>query len=432
MIKKNIYKIKDKILKSEFNRNVLILMTGTTIAQATPIMITPILTRLYTPEDFGFFAIYQAITVIFTVIVNGRYEIAIVSSQKDEDAINLFVLGFIISSIISLILLFLVLFFNDFFINFFENKELGIWLYLIPISIFLSGLWNLLNYFNIRKKNYKDLSKTKILASIILSITQISIGIIKSGAAGLIVGKIIYQLFANIKLILNLIKNKIFLKKISKKKIISVAKKYQNFPKHNAPGALSDTAASQLPMIFLPKLYGIDMSGYFFLANNLIVIPSSLLGKSISEVFFQQMSVKKNNRSKCWPFFIKTVKNLFYIALPFSIMIILFGPSLFLLVFGEQWKVSGEIAPYLAIKFLFIFCTSPVSSVFSISGYIQRGAFWKYLYFIVNLFLFIFTAFAGLKFFQFLILFIIFEIALYVLYFYLIAKTVKQMDGKII
>ena len=113
MIKKNIYKIKDKILKSEFNRNVLILMTGTTIAQATPIMITPILTRLYTPEDFGFFAIYQAITVIFTVIVNGRYEIAIVSSQKDEDAINLFVLGFIISSIISLILLFLVLFFQN-------------------------------------------------------------------------------------------------------------------------------------------------------------------------------------------------------------------------------------------------------------------------------------------------------------------------------
>ena len=42
--------------KSEFSRNVLTLMTGTTIAQAIPIAISPILTRIYTPEDFGVFA----------------------------------------------------------------------------------------------------------------------------------------------------------------------------------------------------------------------------------------------------------------------------------------------------------------------------------------------------------------------------------------
>jgi O-antigen/teichoic acid export membrane protein len=86
-------------------------------------------------------------------------------------------------------------------------------------------------------------------------------------------------------------------------------------------------------MIFLPKLYGIDISGYFFLANKLIVIPSSLIGISISQVFFQQMSLKKNKGSKCWPFFIKTVKKLIYIGLPISIFIIFFGPSLIVLVY---------------------------------------------------------------------------------------------------
>jgi len=44
-------------LKSEFAKNVLTLMTGTTIAQAIPIAISPILTRIYTPEDFGVFAL---------------------------------------------------------------------------------------------------------------------------------------------------------------------------------------------------------------------------------------------------------------------------------------------------------------------------------------------------------------------------------------
>ena len=47
--------------KSEFTKNVLTLMTGTTIAQAIPIAISPILTRIYTPEDFGVFALYIAI-----------------------------------------------------------------------------------------------------------------------------------------------------------------------------------------------------------------------------------------------------------------------------------------------------------------------------------------------------------------------------------
>ena len=48
--------------KSEFAKNVLTLMTGTTIAQAIPIAISPILTRLYTPEDFG----------VFNLMINSR------------------------------------------------------------------------------------------------------------------------------------------------------------------------------------------------------------------------------------------------------------------------------------------------------------------------------------------------------------------------
>ena len=78
--------------KSELNRNILTLMTGTTIAQAIPIAISPILTRIYTPEDFGIFAIFLAITLIIGSIANGHYEQAIMIPKKDEDAINIFAL----------------------------------------------------------------------------------------------------------------------------------------------------------------------------------------------------------------------------------------------------------------------------------------------------------------------------------------------------
>ena len=83
-----------KILpKGEFSRNVLTLMTGTSIAQAIPIAISPILTRIYTPEDFGVFALYMAIATVVSVIATGRYETAIMLPKKDSEAINLFIVS---------------------------------------------------------------------------------------------------------------------------------------------------------------------------------------------------------------------------------------------------------------------------------------------------------------------------------------------------
>ncbi len=74
--------------KSEFSRNVLTLMTGTTIAQAIPIAISPILTRIYTPEDFGVFALYMSVASLLSTLATGRYELAIMLPKKDEDAVN--------------------------------------------------------------------------------------------------------------------------------------------------------------------------------------------------------------------------------------------------------------------------------------------------------------------------------------------------------
>ena len=208
--------------KSEFNRNILTLLTGTTIAQAIPIAISPILTRIYTPEDFGIFAIFLAITLIIGSIANGRYELAIMIPKKDEDAINIFALGFIITTSISFTLLILVLIFKTYFTYLLKNEEIGVWLYFVPISVFFFGIFNILNYFNNRKKNYKDISNANILKSIVAAIIQLSIGLIQQGATGLISGQIISQFFANTKLLKNIIKDKILISKITKKKNYSI------------------------------------------------------------------------------------------------------------------------------------------------------------------------------------------------------------------
>jgi len=122
--------------KGNFVKNILTLMTGTTIAQAIPIAFTPILTRLYTPKDFGVLGLFVAITSILSVIANGRYELAIMLPEKDIDAINIVALGAIISTALSVVILIIVLLFHNVIAKKLGNSSIEPWLYFIPITVF--------------------------------------------------------------------------------------------------------------------------------------------------------------------------------------------------------------------------------------------------------------------------------------------------------
>ena len=129
-----IKRLKKRFTSGSFARNVLTLMTGTTIAQAIPIAISPILTRIYTPEDFGVFALYMSIASIIAVLATGRYELAIMLPKKDEDAVNIVALSIIIAFFVSLISFLIVFIFNTQITNLLGNPEISNWLYFIPIT----------------------------------------------------------------------------------------------------------------------------------------------------------------------------------------------------------------------------------------------------------------------------------------------------------
>ncbi len=417
--------------KSEFSRNVLTLMTGTTIAQAIPIAISPILTRIYTPEDFGVFALFIAITSILGTIANARYELAIMLPKKDEDAINIVALGFIITCFITFLTLVFVIFFNDYFTNLLGNTEIGFWLYFVPLTLFFSGLFNILNYFNNRKKNYKYLRNATILKSIVLAIVQLSVGLMKSGASGLITGSIISNMVANMKLAQNILKDKILISKIRKVKIIALAKKYKDFPKYNLISDLSNTLTLQIPFFVIPKVFNISISGYFFFAQKMISMPSLLIANSISQVFFEKISENNKNNIKNMPIFLNILKKLLMLSLPISIFIYLFSPTIFEIIFGKEWRISGEISQYLAIIFFFTFIVSTLSITLVSYNKLKFLAIWQYLYLFSSVAFFFFVYYLELEFNIFLEYYVLHQVVLYLIYFLIIFLVVYKMDDNI-
>jgi O-antigen/teichoic acid export membrane protein len=372
--------------KSEFSRNVLTLMTGTTIAQAIPIAISPILTRIYTPEDFGVFALFIAIMSIFGSIANGRYELAIMLPKKDEDAINILALGFIINVTLSITLLLIVLIFHQPIVNLLNNQDISNWLYFIPFSVFLMGCFNLLNYFNNRKKLYKDLAKANIYKSITMAIVQLSLGFFKAGAFGLVSGQLASQIASNTKLFFNIKKLNLF-SKIKKLKIMALGKKYKDFPKYAMWAILFSKLSINFINILISAFFSIKILGFYSFAQKLLSMPSSLIGASIGQVFLQEAAKEKQLTGKTINTFFSTIKKLFFIAFPSFGILFFIVEDLFALVFGEEWRVAGRYAQII-IPFIFMkFISNAVSSTYDIFKALKLELIWQIFVLIGTIFI---------------------------------------------
>ena len=409
--------------KSDFNKNILTLMTGTTLAQAIPIAISPILTRIYTPEDFGLYAIFVAIIAIFGSVVNGRYDQAIMLPKRDEDAINIFALGFIISCGVSLLLLITVVLFNDYFTKLLLNDDIGLWLYFVPLAVFLTGIFNLLNYFNTRKKYYKDLATATIIRSLLTGIIQLSLGFTKQGATGLISGQMISQFFENTILLKNLIKNKELIFKISKEKIIALAKRYREIPKYSILATLSNTLSHRLTNILISSFYSVATLGFYSLVQRVLGVPSSLIGHSIGQVFFQEATKEKHETGQAINTFSKTVKKLIIIGLPSFTILFFTVEELFAFMFSEEWRIAGVYAKIVIPWFFISFVVSTVSFIDTLMEKQKK-------YLIFNISLIIFTVLVvylsrELTFDKFLQNYTIVMSIIYSVYGYTLYKTAK-------
>ena len=349
--------------QSEFSQNVLTLMTGSILSQAIPIAVSPILTRLYKPEDFGLYAIFVAIITIIGTIASGRYELAIILPKKEEDAINIFGLGILITIFITVLTTILVFVFNDSIVYLLNNQEMKYWLYLVPVSVFLAGCHNQLIYFNNRFKNFKELSNTLILKSSISAVVQLSCGFIRRGAVGLISGQIFSQLVADISLSQIIVKNKNLLYKINKIKIIEMATRYRNFPKYSILAILANKLSYQLTNIIISMVYSVGTLGFYSHVQRVLGLPSFLIGTSIGRVFIHEANKEKQRTGKAIKTWKKTMKKLLLIGIPIFGLLFITVESLFAFVFGEPWRIAGEYAQIIIPFFFVQFVVSSISSI---------------------------------------------------------------------
>ena len=147
---------------SPFVSNVLKLTSGSVIAQGLGILVAPILTRLFAPEAFGVAALFASITGIIGVVACLRYELSIMLPKTDDEAANLFGVSVFFVLVVTGISAFVILFAGDRIAQLLNSPYLSKYLWLVPPTVFLSGVFLALNYWNSRTKHFGRLSIARV------------------------------------------------------------------------------------------------------------------------------------------------------------------------------------------------------------------------------------------------------------------------------
>lgn len=388
----NMNKIKH-VLKGTFLKNVITLLSGTVVAQALPILVSPIITKLYTPKEFGLFALFSTIMALLAVIANGRYQFAINLPKDDHDAKNVFGLAVSISVIVACILLIIIGIFNDSLLKLLKVEYKTNFLYFIPISIVLLALFQVISYWNIRHSRFKILAFSRAVQAVIVAFFSILFGIFRLNSIGLFWGYLLGLIAVNISLVLNLFKiDSDFIKEIKRKSMLEQANRYKKFPIYSMPADFINVFVSQILILFVNRFYGLAMVGFIALSQRILQTPISMISAAILDVFKDRASREYRENGNCEYVFNQTFKLLFIISIVPFILLFALSPYLFQCIFGSEWRIAGEFARYLLIMYMFGFFSSPLTYMYTIAEK-QKEDFLLHIYIMISSLLVIFLAY---------------------------------------
>ena len=362
-------KIKNKFQsQGGFFKSVSVLVGGTAFAQALSVLVLPVITRLYSPENFALFAVYSSILGILAVATCLRFEIAIPIPEKDKDALSLFILAILSNIAFTSILVLVIFLFQVQILDLIQQPKLKPFIWLIPIGVFLAGLYNSLQYWTTRNKQFSTIAKTRITQSITSSTAQIGGGYYGFGAIGLIVGQIINFSAGIVRLSINFWKQSKFLfDQISIARLKENLKKYDKFPKYSTFEALAHIMAIELPVVIIAAVAIGPEAGYLVLAMKVMSIPITLIGGAIAQVYLSHAS-EYYNKGEIRAYTLKIIKKIALLTIIPLVLIGVMAPFVFPIVFGNEWSRAGYMITWMIQWFTMQILSSPVSMSLHVTG----------------------------------------------------------------
>jgi O-antigen/teichoic acid export membrane protein len=367
---------------SEIYRNILRLASGSATAQMIPLIAYPILTRIYTPEDFGTFATVVLLSSLLGIIASGSYEHAILVTKSKLEAANLVVLTLIRSTLVLLMSILVLAVTKDEIAVLLNDPGLQAGLYFVPFVAMGGIVFACHSEWLVKYKEYSLLSRNRILQGIFLISSKMLFGITSFFSQPLIFGELIGRFLTSFLSAGTILKidYKVF-RGVSLSEISNSRSRFSRFPKIMSLEQFFNIFSGSVHILFIGAAFGAKELGYVTLLFSSLYLPITVISTSIKDVFRQKANIAYRETGTCRPLYLSIFKvislfGVFAFALGFFL-----APSAFPFIFGDEWSRVGSYAQIMIPMYYFNFVSMSLGGVLIFSEKIKASLYWQILSF---------------------------------------------------
>ncbi len=365
---------------NSYFKNFTKLFSGNLVGQLLPFIFAPFIARIYSPADMAVQETFLSVVSLIGIVSMGRFEIAVVL-EKNEDRLKVLLklCALVLAGFVLLSTLFSV--FPSLIVQFFNSEEIAFHLRFLPLAIVAIGILNLLTQWLLHQGKFSSISASRIIQSFIQNAGYAFFGYIGFGVKGMlfawIAGAILPVIVLGIPMLRTILSDG-----WPKAEIKEMAVHHKDFPMVNSLHAFTDILATQFLLFgIISHQYGVTALGLFALTNRYLKAPLVLISGALSQLYYSEASGFIHQSRSVKPIYIRTLKMMLMVLLPFALVIFFFGEDLFTWYLGPKWKDAGTITVYFIPLLVTNFICSCVSStpilmkqqktayVFSIVGY---------------------------------------------------------------
>jgi O-antigen/teichoic acid export membrane protein len=358
-------------LASPYVRPVILLSTGAGLSQALALLITPIITRLYSPSDYGKMALYGSIVAIAAAVAAGRYESAVCLPPEnppgEREAISLVRLAVSVAALTSLTCGVLVVALN-LFGDVTVLADLGLWSYTIPVSIFIASTSAALIQYATRQRRYGAIARIAPLQRVASSGVMLLGGVLRLGLTGLMLASILAP-FVGIGVLFRVYRHGVQTAKPAKattRELINAARRYSDFLRIGTLFALLNALALNVQTIALAHFYEPSDVGQYALATAVLGLPVGVILGGVSQVYLRECAARAQDPRSATRLTIKTLSALLMVSVPLFAGVFLASKYLFGFVFGPEWTAVGIMAIAMIPLTWARFLTIPLTLSFNV------------------------------------------------------------------
>lgn len=365
-------------------------IAGSAIAQFLPLISAPIVARLYTPTDFGTYAVFYALVTILGSSATLAFHNAVYLEKDDASAWDAVSLSAVTSFIFCLMVFGAMHVAPESILKSLFGEKLLLILDWLPLTIFLSSVYLVLYAWFVRNNRYMTLGRNKLILATATMLVQIGVGYLQLGAIGFVIANLIGYFLAIMLLVFSGAGRPLgSLTKISTTDLLGIALRHKRLPAYTLPAGLVNSFGSQIPELMINKLFGSHQLGQYSLANRMVSLPLSFLSTSLQDIFREQASREFNESGHCENTFRKFFGLLLIISAVLLVPIVLIVPMVFPVIFGNQWGEAGYLVRALVFLMAVRFISSPISYIWIIRGKQHIDLYWQIGLLLVSFFAFL-------------------------------------------